>query len=57
MPWRLIYCLFNRHRPDLGEVLWNGTRHLTQCRDCKLPLRWSNRGYWKPVDASDESGG
>jgi hypothetical protein len=58
MPWRLINCLLKRHRVDPGVVLWNGTHHLSRCRDCKRPLRRSSRGYWKQMEGSaDEADG
>ncbi|MEI6640428.1 MAG: hypothetical protein WCL10_00230 [Novosphingobium sp.] len=51
MPWRNMICLFNRHRPDSRSVSWNGTHHVSRCRDCNRPVRRSMRGYWKRLDA------
>lgn len=50
MFWRKIYCLFNRHRFDPKNVMWNGTYHVSRCRDCKRHVRRSGRGYWKRLD-------
>jgi len=49
MPWRLPFCLFNRHRVDPSSVRWNGTRHVGICPDCKRTVRKSGRGYWKQL--------
>jgi len=46
-----MICLFNRHRPDSRSVSWNGTHHVSRCRDCNRPVRRSMRGYWKRLDA------
>jgi hypothetical protein len=47
MLWRLIYCLFDRHRPKAGSVRWSGVFHLGHCRDCGRKVRKSSKGYWK----------
>jgi hypothetical protein len=50
MPWRLIYCMFNRHRPNPATVQWSGAFHYGPCRDCGRLVRKSGRGYWKQID-------
>lgn len=54
MLWRLPFCLMNRHRPDRASVIWNGTRHVGRCRDCKKAVRRSGRGFWKRVEEQAE---
>lgn len=51
MSWRLLYCLFNRHRPNSASVRWSGAFHFGECRTCGRMIRKSSRGYWKRLDA------
>jgi hypothetical protein len=55
MLWRLTYCQFDRHRPKLDTVHWNGTHHVGQCRSCGNAIRKSGKGYWKRL-TPQESG-
>ncbi|MFM9936920.1 MAG: hypothetical protein ACKVOL_12075 [Novosphingobium sp.] len=50
MSWRLLYCLFNRHRPKSASVRWSGVFNFGECRSCGRMIRKSGRGYWKRLD-------
>lgn len=58
MFWRLLFCLFDRHRPKPASVRWSGTFNFGTCRDCGRPIRKSGKGYWKrlttPVAEAEE---
>ena len=50
MHWRLVYCLFDRHRPKTASVRWDGIRHVGKCRFCGATIRKSSSGSWKRLN-------
>jgi hypothetical protein len=45
-----VLCLFNRHRPQRRNVVWDGFHYTSDCTHCGKPVFRRSGGGWRSVD-------